>query len=358
VTACSGALRALYIYDVAEEIRLSDIKANTPEPRRGFTLPSPEYVRYEQPPVSEHAGTVRVDGESFEARISYFDRGVVSLQLSRSFSCTWEEMSALTNRWIGAPELERQALQEVIARLAKIEHALEKPYQLLLGEDYIFIELNEAVEDGVPLQANDLLTRHGHAIACMLRGEPQALSEAEVKEVLSSSMSYNPNDLLVASWMASLVFDTPQGAAATIDLLEYANAQLLEYRRYDQLLTRVLEEGYDALEVSTPVTSYWRLAQQARQLNALRLDVMELTERTDNAIKFLSDMYYARVHQLASARVGVNDYRRLVDEKLKTAGELYEFMVSEFREARMFLLEVTIVVILVIDLLFLFTGKH
>jgi hypothetical protein len=55
--------------------------------------------------------------------------------------------------------------------------------------------------------------------------------------------------------------------------------------------------------------------------------------------------------------VGVNDYRRLVDEKLRTAGELYHFMVAEFRETRMLLLEAAIVLILVIDLIFLFRGK-
>jgi hypothetical protein len=60
---------------------------------------------------------------------------------------------------------------------------------------------------------------------------------------------------------------------------------------------------------------------------------------------------------VASARIGVNDYRRLVDEKERTAGELYQFMVDEFRTARGFVLELMIVIILVIDLAFLFRGK-
>lgn len=86
-------------------------------------------------------------------------------------------------------------------------------------------------------------------------------------------------------------------------------------------------------------------------MNRLRLEVIELTERTDNAIKFLSDMFYARAYRLAAAKVGANDYRNLVDQKLKTAGELYHFLVSEFREARSFLLELTIVIILLIELI-------
>jgi hypothetical protein len=103
--------------------------------------------------------------------------------------------------------------------------------------------------------------------------------------------------------------------------------------------------------------SRWRLAAEAKRLNTLRLDITELSERADNAIKFLSDMFYARAYQLASVKIGVNDYRHLVDEKQRTAGELYQFMVDEFRAARGFVLELMVVIILVIEIVFLFRGK-
>jgi hypothetical protein len=162
---------------------------------------------------------------------------------------------------------------------------------------------------------------------------------------------------LVVGWMAAFIYDTSEGAAATGQLLEYANTQLLEYRRYDELLTRVLKHAYDSLERGGGVLSHWRLGAEAKRLNTLRLDITELSERADNAIKFLSDMFYARAYQLASAKIGVNDYRHLVDEKQRTAGELYQFMVDEFRAARGFVLELMVVIILVIEIVFLFRGK-
>jgi len=85
---------------------------------------------------------------------------------------------------------------------------------------------------------------------------------------------------------------------------------------------------------------------------------MELTERTDNAIKFLSDMFYARAYRVAAQRVGVTDYRNLVEQKLRTAGDLYQFMMGEFHQARSFALELTVVAILVIELWQLFWGRH
>jgi len=68
------------------------------------------------------------------------------------------------------------------------------------------------------------------------------------------------------------------------------------------------------------------------------------------AIKFLGDMFYTRAYRMAAARIGVTDYRNLVDEKLRTAGDLYQFMVDEFHQARAFLLEVMVVAILIIEL--------
>ncbi|HUQ93629.1 MAG TPA: hypothetical protein VM120_18250, partial [Bryobacteraceae bacterium] len=142
-----------------------------------------------------------------------------------------------------------------------------------------------------------------------------------------------------------------------IELLEYANSQLLEFRHYDELLTEELESVYDFLDKGTGMWARWQLARAATKLHTVLLDVIELTEHADNAIKFLSDMFYARAYRLASSRIGVTDYRALVDEKLRTGGELYRFLMDEFHQARAFVLELMIVVILIIDLVYLFRGK-
>ena len=86
-------------------------------------------------------------------------------------------------------------------------------------------------------------------------------------------------------------------------------------------------------------------------------EVAELTERADNAIKFLSDMFSARLYKLAAAKVGVPDYKDLVTQKLQTAEDLYRFMVDQFNQSRAFVLELMVVIILVIELVFLFGGK-
>ena len=101
----------------------------------------------------------------------------------------------------------------------------------------------------------------------------------------------------------------------------------------------------------------WRTARAASKLHTVLLDVSELTERADNAIKFLSDMFSARLYKLCAAKVGVPDYKDLVKEKLQTAEDLYRFMVEQFNQSRAFILELMVVVILIIELIYFFKGR-
>ena len=118
----------------------------------------------------------------------------------------------------------------------------------------------------------------------------------------------------------------------------------------------MLEDVYKRLEQRRSFWRRWTLARQAEALNTIRLDYEELTERTHNAIKFLGDMYYARAYRLAATRIGVNDYRELVAEKLETARDLYESMVNQLHQGRAFFLEMVVIIILMIEIVFLFRG--
>lgn len=358
-----GSLWALVLYDVAEQIRLDVVQslAGAEPPRREpmFKHPAPDYVRFERPPVIESLGLIPVGaGEQFQARIKYFEYGVVSVELKLDFELPWDDLVRLSSRLLADPEFEKRTSEMVRERIARVRGALVDPYENWLSEDYYVIQVREALDDrGRPLAATTLLTEYGDQIAQIVRGEASALAQSEQNDALQAALSYYPNDLLVAGWVAAFVYDTPEGAAPTIQLLEYANTQLLEYRHYDEVLNRVLNGVYRLLGRRGRTLRRWKMAGEAERLNAMRLDVRELTERTDNSIKFLSDMFYARAYRMVASRVGVPDYRNLVDQKLRVAGELYEFMMNGFHQARAFVLEAMVVAILIIELVHLFAGR-
>jgi hypothetical protein len=355
-----GSVLVLIQFDVCEEIRLDELRriigARTQQLPLKNTAPS--YVQYQRTPVVVTLDPVTLDsGERLEGQIKYFDYGVVSLVFELPFSGTWDDLIQVSCRWTSDTTFESVASRIARQRLERAAPALVKPYTTdpWLQEDYFIFHLREIA--GSP-SASELLASHGDRIAQVVRGETSLLSEGERQEILQSRISYYPNDLAVIGWNAAFIYDTPAGAETAIQLLQYANSQLLEFRHYDELLTKELEDVYDFLDAGgTGLLSRWRTARAASRLHTVLLDVNELTERADNAIKFLSDMFSARLYKLCAAKVGVPDYKDLVQEKLQTAEDLYRFMVEQFNQSRAFVLELMVVVILIIELIYFFKGR-
>ena len=356
--ALQGAVLVLIQFDICEEIRLDELRrifgVRTVQ-APSFKHPTPGYVRYERPPVVETIEPLVLEsGERLDAQVKYYDYGVLSVVFELPFSGDWDTLVRLSSRWVWDTDFTSFATKIARQKLERAAPALVKPYEEWLHEDYFIFHVRDVV--GNP-SAADLLAMEGQRIAQVVRGETALLSDGERQEILQSRISYYPNDLAVIGWNGAFIYDSASGAETAIQLLEYANSQLLEFRHYDDLLTRQLAGVYDFLEQGgTSVWTRWRTARAASKLHTVLLDVTELTERVDNAIKFLSDMFSARLYKLAAAKVGVPDYKDLVNQKLHTAEDLYRFMVDQFHQSRAFILELMVVIILIIDLVYLFKG--
>jgi hypothetical protein len=353
-----GSVLVLIQFDVCEEIRLDDLRDIFGARRQevSFKHAAPGYVRYERPPVVERIEPLILEtGERLDAQIKYYDYGVLSVVFELPFSGDWDTLARLSSRWVWDTDFASLAQKVAKQRLERARPALVKPYEEWLNEDYFIFHLREVA--GNP-SASELLAAESGRIAQIVRGETVPLSEGECQEILQSKISYYPNDLTVIGWNAAFLYDTAAGADTIIPLLEYANSQLLEFRHYDELLTRELQSVYDFMENGSKGTlARWRTAKRATRLHTVLLDVDELTERADNAIKFLSDMFSARLYKVAASKIGVTDYKDLVNQKVHTAEELYRFMVDQFHQSRAFVLELMVVIILIIDLIWLFRGR-
>ncbi|MGA8043220.1 MAG: hypothetical protein WCA37_10485 [Terracidiphilus sp.] len=354
----SGSILVLIQFDVCEAFRLDllqqAISART-VPQPSMKQPAPAYVRYQKPPVVGPLEPLVLDtGERLEGEVKYYDYGVASVIYQLPFAGDWDALVRLASRWMWDVDFPSRVEPLVRARLEPVTSAMIKPYSRWLSEDYFIFHLRNAMG---ARNAAELSRTFGPQIAQVVRGDRQQLSQGEISEVLSSQISYYASDLAVIGWNAAFLYDTAAGADTSIQLLEYANSQLLEFRHYDEHLTGVLDSVYDLLAAKRGFLARWGLARSARRLHTVLLDVTELTERADNAIKFLSDMFAARFYKLAAARVGVPDYKDLVARKLRTAEDLYQDMVEQFNQTRAFFLEATVVLILLIELVYLFKGQ-
>jgi len=363
-----GWFRILFLYDVAEAFDLAKIQeliGTRGAPLR-HVLPrrSPQYMHFANPPIEEVGDPVTLpSGEELACSIKYHAYAVAVVQLDVPFSCDWDELIAQASRWMDSSEVEPLARATLHRHLERVTPAVVKPNADWLEESYLIIGVQTAQHtaqqaSGTACSGAELLATHGNEIARLVRGESAALSPKATEEALQGSLSYYPSDLVVIGASGALVVDDSEDATATGQVLEFAKMQLLEFRYYDRLMTQLLSDVYDMLERKRNVLlARWSLPREAHSVNAIRLDVMELTERIDNSIKFVSDIYYARVYRLASTRIGLPDYRNLVDEKLRAVGEMYDFMMDQFNDARSFVIELGIAILALLDVVLLLRGR-
>jgi hypothetical protein len=359
-----GLFRLLFLYDVAESIDLGKLRnllgARGGSAEQTFPRRTPGYVRFEEAPIVEPAEVVTVcPGVSAACPVKYYGFGAIVIQVELPFECDWKSLVEQGARWMETPDIEPCVRDLVRRHLDLIREAVNRPTEDWLQENYLVVEIHEIRDaQGKQPVADELVASHGEELVKLIRGETLALAAKSRDETLQSSLSYYSSDLILVGAHGAVVYDSAEDAAAVTQILEYAKMQLLEFRYYDRFLTQVLAEFYTALERKrNALLSRWSLPREAQRFNTIRLDVMELSERIDNAIKFVSDIYYARVYRLAATRMGVQDYRNLVEQKLHTFGELYDSLVDRYNETRSFVLEVLVAILAVLDVIFLFRGR-
>jgi hypothetical protein len=356
----TATLTAFYLFDVADAIGLDELPGLLGQPgTRAHLTPksaAPPHFQYQQPPLTFDRGVaVPARVGDLDVRVRMYDYGVVSLALTRPFTGSWAALFEAGERLVENPALDEQTeacCREVVARIAS---ALTDPRTPFLEEDYVVFAVT-ALEPHLTSEA--LLDQYGTEIARLLRAEPQTLSRQERDEVLKNRLSYLADDLVVPTWNTAFVYDTEAGASAALEILEFANSQLLQFRYYDELLDSRLARLYAELQRHRHHYLFGarRYTRSARQVQALAIDVRELLDRTENALKFVGDIYSARLFALAAARLGLERWKGDVRDKLQTLDGIYHFAVEQTNIARGEFLESTIVAILVLELVLFFLG--
>lgn len=339
-----GVIRAYFLFDVADTIdqaQLSSLGAERPR------VP-PAYLQFPVPPLTVPLDEDEIGDLRPTVRAKFYDYGVVSILFAFSVRGTWNELAQFAERIRGDESLARRA--ESIVRRIMLEHpaAFDEPHPPLV-EDYFIIEVNRFTN---PMTAQELLGERLTDVVRLLTGERKNLSAPEVTEAARVRFSYYEDDVTLVQWDTAFVYDRPESAQDVAEILEFANSQLLELRTYDALLDRELDEIYK-LQPGR-VTRSLRGAREAERASELRymiVDILELIDRSSNALKLVGDAYYARIYRAAAARLGVADWQKQIDSKLASIGEMYRLFNDQARSSRDTFLEIIIIVLIALELL-------
>jgi hypothetical protein len=361
----TGSVSAFYLFDVAQAIDLASIArdfAGQASPAKvSDKSGGPSRLNYVNPPLVIAGDALGVAAGPNQVHVKFFDYGVISVRFTRAFSGDWNDLVACGQELIENETLEAEAraiagkaADRVSSAVVSSAGGRSKPADWL-SEDYAAFVINEF---GDLTDAEAVLDTHGADIAQLLRGERQPLSAQERDEVLRHRLSYFGNDLVVPAWNAAFIYDHAASANATLEILEFANSQLLEFRFHDDQLEGELTRVYADLKHPRPLERWMgrRHRRTARRLHALLVEVNELSDRSENALKLVGELYLARLFTLVSARLGLDAWKRSVQDKLKTLDDISRFAVEQSAISQSNMLELIVVAILIIDLGFLLAG--
>lgn len=351
----SGFLRAYFIYDVADSIKLSHIGNSTGAEYQKAELklvasPAPSHIQFAVAPLVAPLPDCQFDGRNAEVRVKLYDYGTIALRLSFPFEGKWQDFARLTAGLKSSDALQKQARVILDKLVGQLEPFLLKPHDILL-EDYFVGEVQQFAQE---MTASALLQNHRTALASMVAAEERPLSPNEQNEVLKVNYSYMECELAILTWDLAFVFDTAEGADSVDAILEFANTQLVELRTYDRLLDRCLDEIYKSKAES--MRSNWLIGgkvanRQAERLRHLLVDVRELSDRAENALKIIGDAYYARLYRGIAGRLSLSEWQHQVENKLSDVGEIYRFTHDQAEHGRSEFLEFTVIALISIEIL-------
>jgi hypothetical protein len=357
----SGAVIALRLFDIAYSIDLqqaerlwADRIGEMASRSRLTTAPS-KALAFDVPPVLLSLGaiTVKIGSESIAstATARLYDFGVVALSLRLpAESLSWPDFTTFTNAVNASigPNVESELWNELLNRIQQtLAPAIKRLNATPLQEDHLIAMVHQWGQPLTGAQINEQVD-----LIPILSGERHPLSEGAKRDLLKQRFSYYEDDLVILTWDRAFIYE-PRGDSDVADILEVANAQLLELRYYDELLDDELPRMYDLVEQTHRATNFLaprRFASLARKLYTLVAEVTELTEKADNVLQVTEDVYLARVYMAALELFRVPTVSAAVDRKIAIVRDTYAALYAESLDARGVLLEIAIVVLIILEL--------
>jgi hypothetical protein len=320
---------------------------------------TPASIAYRPPPLRFPLGPVVITMPGLagtpirSAEATVFDFAGVSLALQLPFCLSRGELRHLA-AGLAEPPTALAIVQTARAVLEPLYHrllpAISKPaWRDNLWEEYFVFQF----PPGPAVEPDTLLDMHAGWLASLLRLEDEPLSRQEIAEALRLVLRYRNDDLFLPDWAAAVLVDRDGECDETLQAIEFANLQLLEYRHIDQRLDGTLAQADDLLRrAALSFLPAWRgPARPLRVLGELKVEANGLFERTTNALKLVGDQYLARLYRMVSSRYHLAEWEQSIQRKLDVLEGVYQVISTQTSHFRSESLEFIVVLLILIEIL-------
>ncbi|MBN1804439.1 MAG: hypothetical protein JW837_04250 [Sedimentisphaerales bacterium] len=361
----SGEVVYIYAFDIAYDMKRRPIPELLGQSLQNYSIGpskrSPKQLLFYQPQmVTLPAEQRNINSQNvrIQRSIKVFNIGVISIQIRVPFQV--EKIVDLVD--YHELEFTQGSIENEMKQLAEQAKRELEPYcvqpvsHLAQIENYTVFCLHDLPynDDRSKFQAEDWLKTNRREVAGLLTEEANTayLSQQEATESTGQYLTYYSHDLVVVDWDAALIVGEKESLDDIIHIMEVANVQLLELSAYDRLLDGSLEKVYRDLAKRRVKAS----RQTHRNLREIRVDLARFSDELSNITKFFGDWHLARIYTSLSNRFHLADWYGVIREKLRTLGDLYQLLQQDWVNFWMVLLETTIVLLFILDVILLLAG--
>jgi hypothetical protein len=345
-------LVCMRLFDVGAEVdpaRVHQLAGRPPQPAplqsrsplpRSTAFPSPLEVVLPWPDPGHPEGTVEV---------RLHPVGVLAIRFRLVVEAAGVEGldDAARSLRVGGATLDEAAERLASQCRAEIAAALMEPYEADVGPERYDVYCIQRTPDEVPRFLRD----HAVPIARLVSGSAaQPLVAAREAAAAKHTLQYTPGDAVVIGWDHAVILDEAGEYEDILDVMELANAELLEFRTYDDYLDRRLRQSFDALDRLWRRGGIFRSARSRLQdISRLRVGFARLTDNLHDTGKIFGDWYIAQLHHRLHERFHVSSWERAVAAKMKTLEDLFHMAQEATHNRRAVALESAIVLLFVIS---------
>jgi hypothetical protein len=343
------AIRFYRIYDIGKEVDLTSLERALSE---SMTISRARFVRVKpRAIVIEHAPlllrldpvTIEQDGKTYTFRIDarVYDIGAISICLiHEAFEGTPRELEETALRFAGQRGLDAVFTATLARLLPTLRPAIgERTVDEDFYEDYA-VYITHSLDDSL-----DPTT--------ILLGDTVAFSAETRQETLKNALSYSEGDRAILTRDSAILVNT-EPPSDLIELIEYANVQLLELRFYDGVLTRQMEKMYDDIEMADRLYFFYRIRQYRAIMMGLmqtQAEISEIMERVNNLIKVTEDVYYGRIYAMCLKVMSCQQWSDSVGRKIEIIRQTYAMLSDEVNLQHSNYLEWVVIILIALEVL-------
>ncbi|MDO8806086.1 MAG: hypothetical protein Q7R35_16850 [Elusimicrobiota bacterium] len=354
-----GSILVHRVFDIAGEISLGRaeqlLSGDAKGPRLRFATDTRKAIIIKDSPLKADLGGEILNLPSGKFPVKIFARiwnyGVISVTLELAIppGTEWGRLVRTAAELESSEEIELLAASRKDALKKLIMPAVTNPADWEIYEDYITYIIEKADGSDDPRE----FVKKVDVAALILAEDKELLVDEHRNFLVESAIQYSSSDLAIIDWNSALLIE-PDGQRDVADVLEFSLTHLLEFRYYDEMLGRKLDELYDAMEQKPEsVANIFRnfYADIAEDSSRKYMEFSEFLGRVENSLKTVGDPYLAVVFRASALEFHFDDWRKSISRKMETLAQISQILHGEVNARRSHWLEIIIIVLIAVEMI-------